>query len=183
MEQPQGLSQIWCVYFWLTTDYTLRKFGTDFGEAIKRFQEHVLAGIGIEEEIDFEAGCSKGILGDDDFVETVRSQWEASKTPAVKLSDLLQSACRLYGVTEEQLPLPGKSRALSHVRSILAAVVSSSHGVTLQELAAYLRRDISTISKTGALALHKARTDPQLANELGQISDPVSFWPRLKFSI
>src|SRR5208282_4315507 len=81
-------------YTWLTTDYALRKFGDDAGTALKQFQEYVLAGIGIEEEIDFEAGCSEGMLGDDDFVESVRECLEASCavcTPSVELGDLLQS--------------------------------------------------------------------------------------------
>jgi hypothetical protein len=140
--------------------------------AIKQFQEYVLAGIGIKEEIDFEAGCSEGMLGDDDFVGTVRSKMETGNTtctPSVKLEDLLQSAFRLYGVTEESLCAPGKSRGLAHVRSILAAVVSSSHGVTLQDLAIYLKRDISTMSKAGALTLYKTCRDPHLAIELKQL--------------
>lgn len=49
-------------YTWLTTDYTLRKFGDETGVAIKQFQEYVLAGIGIDEEIDFEAAVVKVYL-------------------------------------------------------------------------------------------------------------------------
>ena len=159
-------------YVWLTTEYALYKFGHEVGVAIKQFQEYVLAGIGIDEEIDFEAGCSEGTLGDDDFVKSVRAHREpssADSTPLLKLDDLLQSAVNMYGVSKESLCAPGKIRELARIRSVLAAVASSSPGITLQDLAVYLRRDVTTMSKAGTLMLQKARHDPKLAVELKQL--------------
>lgn len=161
-------------YAWLMFDHVLGKFGDSVSEAIKQFQEYVLAGIGVEEEIDFEAGCVDGVLGDDDFIESTKMPLEVDydlRAPSVKLEDLLQSAFHLYEVTEESLRMPGKSREQAHVRSILAAIVRSSHGVTLQDLSLYLGRDISTISKAGTLLLDKARQNPQLELELKQFKD------------
>ena len=61
---------------WLTSDHVLKNFGNNRSIAINNFHNFVLAGIGVEEKLDFETGLNEGILGDDDFIEIVRTKCE-----------------------------------------------------------------------------------------------------------
>ena len=64
----------------------------------------------------------------------------------VTIDEVVSAVCNRYGVTPEMLALPGKQRALSHVRGMAAWVVQDILSCTLTALARCTGRDLSSLS-------------------------------------
>ena len=48
-------------YAWLICDHVLKTFGGTWNDAMTNYEDFILKGIGIETELDFKSGHSKGI--------------------------------------------------------------------------------------------------------------------------
>ena len=88
-------------FTWLARDDGLREFGDSRQVAIDTFHHFVGSGIGKENGIDFKKGCSKGILGDEMFIEQMRKETESAENNelfTIDLSALISAVTNWYGV-------------------------------------------------------------------------------------
>ena len=163
-------------FTWLAKDLGLMRFGESHTEAFRTFHDFVMAGIGIEEEINFETGFANGILGDDEFIERVKEDFEKSVEVDMLTTDLetlLSLICDCYDTDVEELQKPGMNRRGSHIRSVLALLVRDIEGVTLQELADFCGREASGMSKAASRLECRMKTSEALRNEVENIKNLV----------
>ncbi|MBA2727778.1 MAG: hypothetical protein H0U49_06365 [Parachlamydiaceae bacterium] len=97
-------------YTWLTRDNVLKTFGSTQTEVITTYESFVLNGIGIEPLVDFKLGHSKGILGDEEFMDEFLETIDGIKRLEVQLSELISKVCNHFNLSETVLCAPGKSR-------------------------------------------------------------------------
>lgn len=162
---------------WVASEYLMAIFGDDSNAAISNFQSFVNAGIGIEEELDFEQGRDEGILGDDDFVKRVREKGALISKDHLGIQELTEAVCDLYDINIESVRMPGKERQSSKVRAILAILVKESSYLTLEELAKVVDRDASSLSKHAARLKMKSVTCEKLRQEISFVMDIISQMP------
>lgn len=134
-------------YAWLICDHVLKTFGGTWNDAMTNYEDFILKGIGIETELDFKSGHSKGILGNKEFVEDFFETVVSSHKKEIALKDLVAKVCKRLDISETALCSSGKNRLQSHTRAILALLVRESENISIEELAAFLRRDPSGLSK------------------------------------
>lgn len=154
---------------WLEEDAGLMPFGETRSSAVQNFHDFVIAGIGLEEEVDFEAGCADGILGDDEFIERVKGQFEQTEEidlVTVDLETLLSHVCDWYKIDAVELKKTGMNRRSSHIRSVTALLAREFEGVTLEELAKFCGREASGMSKAAARLETRMRRSDDLENEV-----------------
>lgn len=161
---------------WLTTDWVLSQLGPTDQLARLAYREFVIAGIREERRKEFYAGtCEWRVLGDDRFIDAaLTSSMEQQYRREGDVADVVATVCGLYQIGEEQLRASGKSRPYSKARALAAAIVHESRHLTLCELAKFLDRDISGLSKAAQRTLLKSKTDRRLAEELKTIKDQLT---------
>ena len=125
----------------------------------------------------------EGIFGDDDFAKTIK---EKEKTPIksqLSIPELVQTACERYQIDVITLKKPVKHRQAANVRALLSLLVCEESNATLEELAALLDRDASSLSKQVARLNIKKLSCRELQNEIAELRatslkrlrlDPVS---------
>lgn len=156
-------------YAWLTCDDVLKKFGCTRNEALANYESFILKGIGIESELDFKSGYSDGILGDEIFVDEFLESVEEFQKREINLLELVSKLCKRFDLTETALCSPGKHREESHVRSILAFFVRENENLSIEELAVFLNRDPSGLSKLANRLERKRSQSPSLAVEIDEL--------------
>jgi len=155
-------------YTWLTCDTVLQKFSNTRNEAMFRYVNFISEGIGVESDLDFKVGESDGILGDEEFVVQFLGNVKEFKNRDIELLELVKKLCERYDISEEALRAPGKSRLESHVRGILAFFVKEAANLSIEELAAFLNRDSSGLSK---LASRVERKCAEMSSIEAEVSD------------
>ncbi len=158
-------------YTWLTRDHVLKNFGNSLNEAINNFNRFTLNGIGIEMEMDFKSGDSDGILGDEEFVDEFLETVEGCQNKEIELLELVLKLCKRFNLSEKDILSPGKQRLESHVRAILALFVRESKKLSLEELATFLARDPSGLSKLANRLERKCFLCPTLAAEINELRE------------
>lgn len=154
---------------WLTHSYLLKKFSETLQEAIDRYDKFLLKGIGVEPEINFDSGYQQGMLGDDKFVEEILAKIGLIQKKEVQLPELVAKVCEKYGITHEALRQPSKNQSLSHARAVLALLVREIDNLSLDELANFLNREPSGISKLASRLEGKCLRSPSIATEVEEL--------------
>lgn len=126
---------------WLNINDVLRRFGATFNKALKNFEEYVLQGIGL--------GVPSALRneGDEMFLEEIVQGSLTPQKKIVKLTDLVEKICNKFNVSKEVLIASGKNREISHVRAVLALLIRDIENISTEELALFLKRDSSSVSK------------------------------------
>ena len=113
------------------------------------------------------------ICGDDDFIDKV-SGCGAEIPKKIPLDTVLSVVSRVYGVSEEDLALPGKDRALSRARGMAAWIVQDVPSLSLAELSCRMGRDISTLSSAIGRLRVKSVQEPGLLKEREEIMAKIA---------
>ena len=154
---------------WLTTDWVLRGFSKQRKRALQKYQDYILEGIGEERRVEFHQGNREGrLLGDDVFLESIIPQLkDAPKLPfpSIELGVLSVLLSEHFGIPLSQLKSAGRTRNEARIR-ILIALFYTEGGETLQEVAEYFQRDISTLSRQVNRLLKQMQNDPQTKKEV-----------------
>ena len=137
-------------FTWLTKDKGLMEFGECRSEAMQNFHKFVMGGIGLGEDKVFETGFTDGILGDDEFVESIKERFDVEEFVFTDMGTLLNIVCDWYDVDVSELKKPGLSHRNSHIRSMAAIMARDFEGTTLRELADFCGREASGMSKAAA---------------------------------
>jgi REP-associated tyrosine transposase len=156
-------------FTWLEQSRVLHCFGDTLGKAVQKYGEYVLKGIGKEPEFDFKSGDTEGILGTKEFAEDIIRQNSQTTKPNITLAELILEVCKRYRLSEQELCMPGKHPINSRARAVLALLARETKGISIEELARFLKREASGVSKL-AIRLEKksAETDP-VAREIQEL--------------
>ncbi len=146
-------------------------------EAISNFHSYVCAGINVPEEFDFKRGMHEGIFGDDDFAKAIKEKEKNPIKPQLSIPELVQAACERYQIDIITLKKPGKHRQAASVRAILSLLVCEESNATLEELAALLDRDASSLSKQVARLNIKKLSCRELQDEIAELRAYISQMP------
>jgi putative transposase len=156
-------------YTWITCDKVLKNFGSNLKEVINNYESFILKGIGIETELDFKSGYFDGILGDKEFVDEFLNNVEIVKKREINLLELVSKLSKRFNLCETALSSPGKNRLESQVRAILALFVRESENLSIEELAIFLARDPSGLSKLANRLKRKCLQSSTLAAEIEEL--------------
>ncbi len=154
---------------WLDPSVLLANFAEDPAVAISNFHSYVCAGINVPEEFDFKRGMHDGIFGNDDFAKTIKEKKNSATKPQPSISELVQAVCERYQIDLITIKKPGKHRQAASVRAILSLLVSEETNATLEELAAILDRDASSLSKQVARLNIKKLSSEDLQDEVAEL--------------
>ena len=93
-------------FTWLARDAGLQFFGDTRHEALERYHSFILAGVGLDDDIDFQKGMVAGVIGDDLFIESVRQERGSNnatedKPLEVSLTQLLKAVADWYKIDVE----------------------------------------------------------------------------------
>ena len=132
----------------LECDYVLKKYSDERDIAIRQYNEFIYSGIGCEPDLDFKMGLRSGIIGDDEFIQTIISgESENRESLDITISDLVNHVCTKYGVSEEEIISESRARDLAHVRAIITLLSRSIEGISIIEVAKKLKRDPGGLSR------------------------------------
>jgi putative transposase len=151
---------------WVTSDPSLKIFGDDRKKAIGRFHEFVLKGIDLPPCLDFKSGLRGGVMGDEKFLETIVDREGISQKPEVTLADLIAKVCDRYNLSENILCSQEQTRSVSHARAMLALYVREAKTLCIEDLAQFLKREASGLSKLANRLHAKSRTSHAVASEI-----------------
>jgi putative transposase len=160
-----GLDQKW----WLTRNSVLARFDAITGEAIKKYQQFVIEGIGEERRPEFHNGPLEGrLLGDEDFVQNILKKREEPIAP-LSLDLLIEKTCAHLNIDKVSLSSPSRQRKHSQARFIIAFLYTEYGNGLIIDIARYFSRDIATIS-TGINRIRtRLKTDLDLKKLIQQI--------------
>jgi putative transposase len=155
---------------WLDTRWVLSQFGANAEQARERYARFIAEGTGEGRREEFHrGGAIRTILGDDDFAEQATARAGRRERSPVVLDDVIATVCARVGFTEQALSAPGKGRAAARARAIVAWLVREVPGLSLQETARRLRRDISSLSAAATRLDQCIDADPELAQDVARL--------------
>lgn len=155
---------------WLNTSYILNSFGDQPDQAIARYRNFILAGIGMEEDCIYEKGLKEGILGDQQFLTKVKKiVSDPSPNVSLTVAELVQTIGDHYEINSTIIRGPSKSRKATHVRAVLALLVREMEHITLEELAYVLGRDASGLSRQATFLEIKSMKSQVIREELSEL--------------
>jgi len=132
------------------SELVLRIFSEDRRKARRAYREYMgQKGILRREEV--YATVDQRILGDEGFVEEVKARTGRSDVPGrrrhlYRLPEIAKAVEEMYGVTLGQLRGKGRGEELGRGRRVMS-LVAKEYGYKGQELAGYLWRDPSVITR------------------------------------
>lgn len=138
---------------WLSIDSVLRLFGTAREEALARYRHFM--GRPVEDdhlELLRKGGSHGDILGDDDFVRKIEAgeQTAGPRTAIprdISLDDLTEQVAKKFQVTPDNIRSRARNRNITHARAAFAMTAVDHTCHTLKDVAAYLGREVSTLSR------------------------------------
>lgn len=158
---------------WVETESVLSQFSRNRSEALRRYRQFVLEGIGEGHREDLYAAKEQRYLGDDDFVEQVSRRVEKEEPPAIRveLGQIEEAVCRKYALTSEQLRSRSKERRGSFGRLLVAYLSQELAGTKLNEVAKRYGRDQVSVSLGIKRLREKVAEDGRLRQSLEDLTE------------
>jgi len=143
MEQTRGRG-------FVDSGLVLRIFSEDTRKARRAYQEY-MGEKGILRREEVYATVDQRILGNEGFVKEVKARMGSLDVPGrrrqlYRLSEIAKAVEEVYGVTLGQLRDKVRGENLGHGRRVMC-LVAKEYGYKGQEVAGYLRRDPSVITR------------------------------------
>lgn len=151
---------------WLNFESVLQRFGDSKTNSLESYQKFIYQEINSEPELNFKSGSSKGILGDESFVERFLVNAQVSQDKELELSHLAHAVCSRCEVSIQDLCKAGKSYKENYARALLALLVREQRGVSLESLATFLGRSASSLSQQASRLELKLKESSDLRNEI-----------------
>lgn len=131
---------------WLTTDFSLMMFSPDLSQARSAYLRFITNDTDIEDpDTDCHPEDSR-ILGTDRFIESLPITVYRPRS-TVTLAQLANEICISNGIDPVLLCSPSRARSLTAARILLATRAVNERVATLTEVARFLHRDPSAITK------------------------------------
>ncbi len=162
-------------YVWLTCNHILKKFGETKNEAIKMYHHFILKKENFKKDCSVNRGLVEGILGDEKFVGECMEgiHRNGCQKRKIDLSQLVTLVCNRFDLLPEAVRAPGKNRVTAQARAVLALFVRESDNLSLEELAAFLSRDSSGLSKLAYRLEQKCYSSQILSEEIADLREVV----------
>ena len=151
---------------WLTSEHLLKSFDENPTKALSQFSNFVRCDKEQETELNFDSGCREGILGNEEFVESVLQKTSINGTE-IELSDFVEIIQERYGLTGTSLSMPGKNH--THARAMLVLMVRETQNLSIEELGRYLQKEPSSLSKLARRMEIKCVKSKTLLNEIEEL--------------
>ncbi len=159
---------------WVVVQWALSQFGETSQVAIARFATFVRDGMGEGHRSDFHRGTFEGrALGDERFVENALLRANEGCEVKVALEQIVESVCTDYGLRLAEFCRAGKMQPAAEARALAALLVRNAPGVTLQGLAAFLGRDLSSLSQAARRLELRILEDGELCRRVSRIEAKV----------
>jgi putative transposase len=158
---------------WVTRKEVLGNFGATHEQAVKNLDAYVLQGIGVESEIDFKVGVSDGILGGQAFIERMLARQLAPRKKKINLGQLVLEICNHFSVTQLELKEKSRSRLQTHACGVIAYFVREAKELALEDLAKFLSRDASGLSKLANRIGKKCRESKAQSDEIEKLRELI----------
>lgn len=168
-------------YVWLDSDKILKNFGSSRQEAMIHYQSYIQNEPAVDVTMNIKSGYSNGILGGEEFVDEFFSKVEQVEKRELILSEVVSGICKHFDISLKDLCSPGKQKFESYVRATLALLVRESDNLSFEELAVYLRREPSGLSKLATRLEQRCLQDPILAAEVNELRNKI-YHPSLQMS-
>lgn len=140
---------------WLTTDLGLSLFSADLLYARSAYQQFILQSAGIDENLDEASHPDDSrVLGTDSFINKIPFIPYRPRSP-LTLQQLAESICAQHVISINLLRSPSRARQLAPIRILLVTQAIDQRLATLCEVARYLHRDPSSLTKL--IARHETR--------------------------
>jgi putative transposase len=154
---------------WIMTHKILKEFGDNQDEMLSNFEGFVLQGIGVKTEVDFKVGHSDGILGDPEFIESFLANLEKLKNQGMKLPELAAKLCARLNISEVELRRGGKHTLGAYAQALLAFFTLEFKNITFEELAIFLKRDASGLSKLAKNLKQESMRSESVAAQINEL--------------
>ena len=157
---------------WLTTDWVLSQFAKEKQHAIGVYRDFVIAGKADGHRKEFHQGERDGrILGEDRFVEESLRMASQKHSRKITLEQVLLKVCAEYGVGLEDLSGGSRQKRISEPRSVAALLVRDLDYISLMELSAGIKRDLSGLSQAASRLDKRMKKDRALTERINAIKE------------
>jgi REP element-mobilizing transposase RayT len=146
------------------------------GDAVKKYTEFVSEGARQGHRDDFYELREHRYLGGDEFVEQVEKKLEkVEDTGAVKLTinEAVEETLRHFGTNIKQTLDKERGHEASRARAIAAYVAREVGGIRVSQMAAYFKRDLSTLSFRIKKLEEQAREERGLKERINQLCETL----------
>lgn len=139
---------------WVTTDFGLSMFHRELATARRLYSQFVHEGGGLKSDPTLHEGHpkEKRVLGDDTFLSRLDVPLKP-KNRTLTLEALALQFCVEVGVSLDDVRSRSQSVRLSRVRGLIGSQAIEQHIASLSEVARYLNRSASALSR--AISLHR----------------------------
>jgi len=159
-------------------DPVLRHFGPRKELARERFREFVAAGVGIGYPEDFDLSVEAGILGSEEFVDSMihrigdtprrRSEQVGRPERSFNATVLISAVTSVFGLSSDSFCSPEKSTKAVLAKEVLI-LIGREQGAGVSELSLISGLDTSNVSRRCDAARQKLHTDRKLAFAKAQV--------------
>lgn len=159
---------------WLTTDKVLNCFSKDSKEAVSNYDKYLNNGIVVEEELNFKSGFQNGILGDQEFIDEIERKTLISKGHKLTIPQLASRVCDHYCINELDLRTSNKSPRPVQARALISLLVRDKSEFSLEELAQFLGRDASGLSKLATRLEMRSLTSDTISSSIKELQSWIN---------
>ncbi|NGX53557.1 MAG: Chromosomal replication initiator protein DnaA [Chlamydiae bacterium] len=134
---------------WITTSWGLSKFSSYLSQARELYLSYIRNDSEEKKQEIFQRGLKYGILGDKEFVEKINLQSKKEQIPsALSLEEIEEVVCDHFKLTQEELRSSSRIKELCRARASLAYFALKLSTLTIKDIAAALKRDASSLSRS-----------------------------------
>jgi len=155
-------------------------------EAVRRYRDFVLEGLGEGHRQDYYEVKEQRYLGDQEFIERVEREEEVAEAPtAVKITvaEVMEGVCRQWKKEPGDIIGKGRGREGSRLRAVAAYVGREVGGLRLKEMGRYLGRDIATLSLSLRRLEERMREQGDLKRKVEQLCTELRKGRRRQYQI
>lgn len=155
------------------TEWVLSQFSSKRSEALRRYGQFVLEGIGMGHREELYAAKEQRYVGNEQFVDQVTGMIERGQRPAVRVAvgEIERAVCGRYALSLELLRSRSKDRRGSFGRLVVAYLGQELAGIKLNEVAKRYGRDQVSLSLGLKRLREKVSGDVHLEQDLEDLMD------------
>jgi len=156
------------------------------GEAVRRYKDFVLDGVGQGHREEYYEVKEQRYLGEEGFIERVEEEGErAAEAGAVRVTigEVVEEVARQWRRDIAEVLGKGRGRETSKLRATAAYVGREVGGLKLTAMANYLRRDLATLSLGIKKLEQRMKGELELREQIKRLCEKVRRGRKRKYKI
>lgn len=154
---------------WLTSDWTLARFGKAISKARTAYEAFVRDGLGEEHRPEFHgSGTDSRLFGNDNFMDRCLSG-DGGRPLSLTAQQIIDEVCHAYGIDMAALQANSQQRLAAEARAAAGWLAKETGCVTLSAIAALVNRDIGSISSAVRRLSERMQERPELAERISSL--------------